>query len=74
MTLCNMTSHSVDWQCFISMESAEYVGPTFNHLMQIECVGTVDSGIADMSWSPDQEVMVLATGKCFTLTFKATEI
>ncbi len=32
------------------------------HVYQVECVGSVDSGLADMSWSPDQEIVVLATG------------
>ncbi|XP_078730604.1 elongator complex protein 1 [Lampetra fluviatilis] len=29
---------------------------------QLECVGSVDSGLTAMSWSPDQDVMVLTTG------------
>lgn len=32
-------------------------------LSQLECVGSVASGIAAMSWSPDQELVLLATGK-----------
>uniref|UniRef100_A0A8B9H0Q9 Elongator complex protein 1 n=1 Tax=Astyanax mexicanus TaxID=7994 RepID=A0A8B9H0Q9_ASTMX len=30
---------------------------------QLECVGTVDSGLTAMSWSPDQEVVVFCTGQ-----------
>lgn len=30
---------------------------------QIESVGDVGSGIRAMSWSPDQEILVLATGR-----------
>ncbi|KAJ7423147.1 putative elongator complex protein 1 [Willisornis vidua] len=30
---------------------------------QVECVGTVDSGVSTMSWSPDQELVLLATGQ-----------
>nr|DBA28623.1 TPA: hypothetical protein GDO54_008951 [Pyxicephalus adspersus] len=30
---------------------------------QLECVGSVDSGIAAMSWSPDQELVLLVTGQ-----------
>ncbi|KAM5300353.1 elongator complex protein 1 isoform 2-T2 [Ctenodactylus gundi] len=30
---------------------------------QLECVGSVDSGISVMSWSPDQELVLLATGQ-----------
>ncbi|KAM5194035.1 elongator complex protein 1 [Mantella aurantiaca] len=30
---------------------------------QLECVGSVDSGIATMSWSPDQELILLVTGQ-----------
>nr|XP_008123489.2 PREDICTED: elongator complex protein 1 [Anolis carolinensis] len=30
---------------------------------QMECVGSVDSGLSVMSWSPDQELVVLATGQ-----------
>ena len=29
---------------------------------QLECVGSVASGISVMSWSPDQELLLLATG------------
>uniref|UniRef100_A0A8C5RNP9 IkappaB kinase complex-associated protein n=1 Tax=Laticauda laticaudata TaxID=8630 RepID=A0A8C5RNP9_LATLA len=29
---------------------------------QLECVGSVDSGLTAMSWSPDQELVLLATG------------
>ncbi|KAJ7335942.1 hypothetical protein JRQ81_013883 [Phrynocephalus forsythii] len=29
---------------------------------QLECVGSVDSGLSVMSWSPDQELILLATG------------
>uniref|UniRef100_A0A452UM12 Elongator complex protein 1 n=1 Tax=Ursus maritimus TaxID=29073 RepID=A0A452UM12_URSMA len=32
-------------------------------LMQLECVGSVASGISVMSWSPDQELVLLATGQ-----------
>ncbi|XP_067839650.1 elongator complex protein 1 [Heptranchias perlo] len=30
---------------------------------QLECVGSVDSGLTGMSWSPDQELVVLTTGQ-----------
>nr|XP_056704911.1 elongator complex protein 1 [Euleptes europaea] len=30
---------------------------------QLECVGSVDSGLTVMSWSPDQEIILLATGQ-----------
>ncbi|XP_054667124.1 elongator complex protein 1 isoform X2 [Grus americana] len=30
---------------------------------QVECVGSVDSGLSTMSWSPDQELVLLATGE-----------
>ncbi|XP_063776122.1 elongator complex protein 1 isoform X2 [Pseudophryne corroboree] len=30
---------------------------------QLECVGSVDSGIITMSWSPDQELVLLMTGQ-----------
>ncbi|XP_073082608.1 elongator complex protein 1 [Manis javanica] len=30
---------------------------------QLECVGSVSSGISVMSWSPDQELVLLATGQ-----------
>ncbi|KAM4807893.1 elongator complex protein 1 [Rhinophrynus dorsalis] len=30
---------------------------------QLECVGSVDSGIVAMSWSPDQELVLLVTGQ-----------
>ncbi|XP_006887046.1 PREDICTED: elongator complex protein 1 [Elephantulus edwardii] len=30
---------------------------------QVECVGSVASGISVMSWSPDQELVLLATGQ-----------
>ncbi|KAM6980821.1 elongator complex protein 1 [Aplochiton taeniatus] len=33
---------------------------TTNHL---ECVGSVDSGLTSMSWSPDQELVTLTTGQ-----------
>lgn len=29
---------------------------------QIECVGSVDSGLKSMAWSPDQELVVFMTG------------
>uniref|UniRef100_A0A8C9ELD2 Elongator complex protein 1 n=1 Tax=Pavo cristatus TaxID=9049 RepID=A0A8C9ELD2_PAVCR len=29
---------------------------------QVECVGSVDGGLSAMSWSPDQELVLLATG------------
>ncbi|KAF3821189.1 hypothetical protein GH733_011342, partial [Mirounga leonina] len=35
----------------------------FCPLMQLECVGSVASGISVMSWSPDQELVLLATGQ-----------
>nr|CAG32111.1 hypothetical protein RCJMB04_17o18 [Gallus gallus] len=30
---------------------------------QVECVGSVDGGLSAMSWSPDQELVLLATGQ-----------
>ncbi|XP_065518260.1 elongator complex protein 1 [Lathamus discolor] len=30
---------------------------------QVECVGSVDSGLTTMSWSPDQELVLLVTGQ-----------
>ncbi|XP_069045545.1 elongator complex protein 1 isoform X1 [Lepisosteus oculatus] len=30
---------------------------------QLECVGSVDSGLTGMSWSPDQELVALSTGQ-----------
>ncbi|KAG8454432.1 hypothetical protein GDO86_000888 [Hymenochirus boettgeri] len=30
---------------------------------QLECVGSVDNGIVTMSWSPDQELVLLVTGQ-----------
>uniref|UniRef100_A0A3Q1I075 Elongator complex protein 1 n=1 Tax=Anabas testudineus TaxID=64144 RepID=A0A3Q1I075_ANATE len=30
---------------------------------QVECVGSVDSGLTSMSWSPDEELVVLTTGQ-----------
>ncbi|MCI4381664.1 hypothetical protein PGIGA_G00254560 [Pangasianodon gigas] len=30
---------------------------------QLECVGSVDSGLTAMSWSPDQELVTLCTGQ-----------
>lgn len=30
--------------------------------MQLECVGSVESGLTSMSWSPDEELVVLTTG------------
>ncbi|NXG73414.1 ELP1 protein, partial [Baryphthengus martii] len=30
---------------------------------QVECVGSVESGLSTMSWSPDQELVLLATGQ-----------
>ncbi|XP_019372711.1 PREDICTED: elongator complex protein 1 isoform X2 [Gavialis gangeticus] len=30
---------------------------------QLECVGSVDSGLTTMSWSPDQELVLLVTGQ-----------
>lgn len=30
---------------------------------QFECVGSVDSGLTSMSWSPDEELVALTTGQ-----------
>uniref|UniRef100_A0A3B5MHZ7 Elongator complex protein 1 n=1 Tax=Xiphophorus couchianus TaxID=32473 RepID=A0A3B5MHZ7_9TELE len=30
---------------------------------QLECVGSVDSGLTSMSWSPDEELVILTTGQ-----------
>lgn len=30
--------------------------------LQLECVGSVESGLTSMSWSPDEELVVLTTG------------
>jgi elongator complex protein 1 len=35
---------------------------------EAECVGTIDSGIVAMAWSPDFELMLLATGNSTLLT------
>lgn len=32
-------------------------------LLQLECVGSVDSGLTAMSWSPDEELVLLTTGQ-----------
>uniref|UniRef100_A0A8C7UBP6 Elongator complex protein 1 n=1 Tax=Oncorhynchus mykiss TaxID=8022 RepID=A0A8C7UBP6_ONCMY len=41
--------------------------PLFSHVCgcpsQLECVGSVDSGLSAMSWSPDQELVTLTTGQ-----------
>ena len=29
---------------------------------QVECVGSVESGLTSMSWSPDEELVALTTG------------
>ncbi|MGH0154640.1 UNVERIFIED_CONTAM: hypothetical protein FKN15_036947 [Acipenser sinensis] len=34
---------------------------------QLECVGSVDSGLTGMIWSPDQELVILTTGKFVTV-------
>lgn len=34
---------------------------------QLECVGSVDSGLTSMSWSPDEELVVLTTGQSIIL-------
>ena len=31
-------------------------------VLQLECVGSVDSGLRCMAWSPDQELVVFMTG------------
>ncbi len=36
-----------------------------DHVPQLECVGSVDSGLTSMSWSPDEELVVLTTGQLF---------
>lgn len=41
---------------------------------QLECVGSVDSGLTSMSWSPDEELVILTTGqyvKCEFTVFKS---
>ena len=35
----------------------------------IECVGTMESGITNMTWSPDQEMFVLTTGNFLILKY-----
>lgn len=30
---------------------------------QLECVGSVDSGLTSMCWSPDEELVILTTGQ-----------
>lgn len=32
-------------------------------LPQLECVGSVDSGLTAMRWSPDEELVLLTTGQ-----------
>lgn len=34
---------------------------------QLECVGSVDSGLTSMTWSPDEELVVLTTGQSVIL-------
>ena len=34
---------------------------------QLECVGSVESGLTCMAWSPDQEIVVFSTGLYFGL-------
>ena len=35
----------------------------FLYVFQLECVGSVDSGITAMQWSPDLELLIITTGK-----------
>lgn len=47
-------------------EGASYVaGADQERASQLECVGSVDSGLTSMSWSPDEELVVLTTGESF---------
>lgn len=39
---------------------------------QLECVGSVDSGLTSMSWSPDEELVVLTTGQYVSQMLKST--
>lgn len=39
------------------------VNEVCDHVPQLECVGSVDSGLTSMSWSPDEELVVLTTGQ-----------
>lgn len=34
---------------------------------QLECVGSVDSGLTSMTWSPDEELVALTTGQSIIL-------
>ena len=33
-----------------------------NIFLQVECVGSVESGITAMSWSPETEILIITTG------------
>lgn len=39
-----------------------YIKNVYVSVVQLECVGSVDSGLTSMSWSPDEELVVLTTG------------
>lgn len=46
-----------------------------NSLVQVDVVGVIDSGILSMSWSPDFEIVVFATGnKTLLLMTKEWEV
>lgn len=44
---------------------------TCGSVSQLECVGSVDSGLTSMSWSPDEELVALTTGQYVILLSKA---
>ncbi|XP_008325394.1 elongator complex protein 1 [Cynoglossus semilaevis] len=45
----------------VATASGDVVLFNFN-TFQLECVGSVDSGLTSMSWSPDEELVILTTG------------
>lgn len=50
-----------NWQLW--SEAAAGINGTCVSPFQLECVGSVESGLTSMSWSPDEELVVLTTGQ-----------
>ncbi|XP_037116007.1 elongator complex protein 1 isoform X2 [Syngnathus acus] len=46
----------------LALTSGDVVVFDFN-TSQLECVGSVNSGLTSMSWSPDEELVILTTGQ-----------
>uniref|UniRef100_A0AAY4D1C0 Elongator complex protein 1 n=1 Tax=Denticeps clupeoides TaxID=299321 RepID=A0AAY4D1C0_9TELE len=46
----------------VATSSGDVILYNFN-THQLECVGSVDSGLTSMNWSPDQELVILTTGQ-----------